>query len=175
MSKCKTCNLKKIDKILFYDLTVQKCKTCKFIRIFLDDFDIIIYKTLLKRNIGNIKKYNDIFECNKYEKKIIEDFLQSFKKINDEQIFIENVCDVCKERLKKKKIFNAFEYFYCDYCKSIYFLIDDYENFINFLNKYIERKNLFFKKYIITCNKIKLKYLKLKEIFHRRMKNNVKK
>lgn len=175
MSKCIKCNLKKITNIQLYYLTVQKCKDCGYIRTFFDDFDIIIYKILLKKNIGNIAKYNNIYDCNKYEKKLIDDFLNVFKDIKDINLKVNKLCDVCNEKLNKKTLMNKFEYFYCEYCKSIYFLHDDLENFINYLIKYIERKNFMFKVYFNISSKIKFKLFKIKEIFHRKVKNNVKK
>jgi hypothetical protein len=175
MSKCIKCNLKKIDRIVFYSLTVQKCKACKYVRLFLEDFDLIVYETLLQKNIGNIKKYNDVFECNQYEKRLIDDFLEIFKHKIELDNKLEEICDVCHEQLKQFSLLNKFNFYYCDYCKSIYFKQDDYENFINFIIKYIERKNLRFKIYFTIKSKIRFRLLKIKEIFHRKVKNNVKK
>ena len=42
--KCQSCNLKKIKKILFYDFVVQKCKSCEYIRMFSDDFELLKYQ-----------------------------------------------------------------------------------------------------------------------------------
>ena len=118
--KCQSCNLKKIKKILFYDFVVQKCKSCEYIRMFSDDFELLKYQVLYSKNVGNIKKHEDLNLYSELEKKYIEDFLKCF--LTKKKIIENNneVCDICTDKLKKINV-NGFVYYECNYCNSIYF------------------------------------------------------
>ena len=137
--KCQSCNLKKIKKILFYDFVVQKCKSCEYIRMFSDDFELLKYQVLYSKNVGNIKKHEDLNLYSELEKKYIEDFLKCF--LTKKKIIENNneVCDICKDKLKKINV-NGFVYYECNYCNSIYFLQKDFEDFVNNIIKQIYKK-----------------------------------
>lgn len=172
--KCENCNLKKIRKIFFYDFIIQKCPSCEYVRLFIDDFELLKYQALYLKNIGNIKKHEELLLYSELNKKYIEDFLKLFSS-NVKRVDSDNkVCDVCKEKLKKV-IVNKFTYYECNYCTSIYFLQNDFENFINEGIKQIYRKNYMFKIIFIIKNYYKNIKIRIKEIFHRKVKNNVKK
>lgn len=172
--KCKKCDLKNIKKIVFYDLLVQKCNTCKYIRIFYDDFNDLKQAVLLDRNIGNIKRYENDYLPNELEKRYINDFFKMFNIKSSNIKIVENICDVCGDNLREVTK-DDFKFYKCTYCESIYFLQDDFEKFIKKNINKIYKKNYFFKIWFKIRSYIKNKELKLKEIFHKRMKNNVKK
>ena len=170
--KSQSCNLKKIKKILFYDFVVQKCKSCEYIRMFSDDFELLKYQVLYSKNVGNIKKHEDLNLYSELEKKYIEDFLKCF--LTKKKIIENNneVCDICKDQLKKINV-NGFVYYECNYCNSIYFLQKDFEDFVNNIIKQIYKKNNIFRIYFTLSNYYKNMKIKIKEIFHRKVKNNV--
>lgn len=176
MKKCLICDIKKIKTIIFHEFEFQKCYKCEFIRIFQSDFENFIKLIMHKYNVGNIKKYDSDFNCNEYEYKLIKDFENVFKKIEIETNVSKNKCDFCGENLHFTSFYNNLNYFYCKECKSIYFLQKDFNIFLNFLVKDLEKRNYFLKVKVILKNKIRKHILKFKEIFlYRRKKNNVKK
>lgn len=175
MHKCIECNIKKVKTIIFHEFEFQKCYDCNYVRIFQKDFKSFVNLLTNKYNIGNIKHYDSWFNCNDYELKLLNDFSSTFEKfeIND---VTKNTCDFCTEQLYNATFYKKFQFFFCKECGSIYFLQDDFNDFLSFLIKDLEKRN-----YILSI-KVKLKIkirkiiLKIKEIFlHRRKKNNAKK
>jgi hypothetical protein len=178
MEKCNLCKIKDLKTILFHEFEFQKCYECGYIRIFQKDFENFINRILNEYNIGNIKKYDSFFNCNDYEQKIINDFFNVFESIKT--IKFENpcqkTCDFCLDSLYEFYFYKKFHVYFCKGCGSIYFLQNEFNEFIQFLIKDIRKNNysLFLK--VKFKNKFRKFYFKIKEIFlYRRRKNNVKK
>lgn len=175
MNKCINCEIKNLKTIIFHEFEFQKCYKCSYVRIFKKDFENFILLILNEYNIGNIKKYDSDFDCNEFEYKMIKDFENVF---NNFQLIEEtrHVCDICLENLQHNMFYNKFNFYYCNNCKSLYFLQNEFNEFLNFLTNDLHKNNYFLYLKVILKNNIRKIYFKIKEIFlYRRKKNNVKK
>jgi Zn-finger nucleic acid-binding protein len=147
--KCQFCNYKNIDHIIFYDIRVDKCAKCDFIRVSIDNFDKIIMNSILINNFMNSSKYHSFYDMPIKNLKTIKKFLLSlnlsnfvFEDRNDIKL-----CNFCHDEtvVIRNRFCINFTMYYCKSCNSLYFLKSDFENAILYLQKYAIQKSKWYK------------------------------
>lgn len=143
--KCNFCNYKDIDHIIYYDIKVDKCAKCDYIKMPLDTFNDLIINSINIDNFMNIKKYHNLYEMPLKDLKIIRNFIKSFDISNFvfENMYDTILCNFCHDKafLIRNRFFIKFNMYYCEYCKSVYFLRSEFEDALVYLKKYAIQKS----------------------------------
>lgn len=143
MSKCHFCEYSNISQVINYDMIFDKCSKCEYIKVPLTEYERFIKSYIYNVNFLGIKTCIDINDLNSKTKKNISKlvdylFFTTFKFDSSS----EEVCNFCGDKLiiLKHSMYKKFKIYYCDYCKSLYFLKSDLDEAGEYLQKYIKKR-----------------------------------
>lgn len=139
MDKCEKCNLGGISRVLFHDRVVDNCSDCDYIRVSFAEYE------------GELIN-NCVYDLNKFG--VRGDFPDSVSLENlrnkmkvDSAAFIElsttKKCNVCGDSLLKLKVGKKMEMYLCNYCNSLYFKRESFDEEISRLAEKEEKKSFF--------------------------------
>ena len=136
--KCKFCGYDHIDHILQNDILVDRCNVCGHVKIHIRDIPKLINAMMYDENIFDAKKLSSPLEFTGRKRRAYYEILASFE-INhwSDPHTVEEECNFCGNDLIQYSCpdDSHFKAYYCDYCGSTYFLIDDFKNALHKIAK----------------------------------------
>ena len=129
--KCKFCSIKDIEEIMYNDFLLERCSKCSWTRIPMFKFRNFILQYMHHKNYCKAKSVDYLEQLDDKEKKIALQFISEFDFRNwkasgpNEKTF----CNFCSDPLSvlEHPCCKGFKVYFCNYCKSVYFKIPEFE------------------------------------------------
>ena len=141
--KCRFCGYDHIDHVLQNDLLLDRCTVCGFVKMHIYDIPKLINAMMYDDNLLDAKKLSSPAEFTGKNQRIYQEILASFV-VNHWSVpqKVKEECNFCGSELIQYTCpdYPSFKAYYCAYCGSTYFLIDDFRNALHkILNESVRR------------------------------------